>query len=74
MNVWEMEITKQEQVSYSKEYPIISSKLVSGRPLIHIYCPHNPGNGFREVEASLEDVFFCAVSSVHQEPELLQAV
>lgn len=59
--VWEKLITKTEMAEIESEHQIISSRLVSGNPLIHIIHEQNPGNGFRLVEADLEDVFFTKV-------------
>jgi ABC-2 type transport system ATP-binding protein len=56
--VWEKAITKSELEHYSKEYQLISSKLVAGRPIIHVLSDTPPGDGFMAAEADLEDVFF----------------
>lgn len=60
--IWEKSIAKTEIEQYQKEFQLISSKLVSGQPLIHIYSEVDPGNGFRKAEADLEDVFFKAIN------------
>ncbi|MEM9884628.1 MAG: ABC transporter ATP-binding protein [Bacteroidota bacterium] len=59
--IWEKAIEKSEMEQYEAQYQVISSKLVSGRPVIHIVSASDPGNGFRAVEADLEDVFFTQV-------------
>lgn len=59
--IWEKEIQKSEMAIYEANYQIISSKLVSGRPVIHIVSETNPDNGFHAVEVDLEDVFFTKV-------------
>jgi len=59
--VWEKVIDKSEMSQYDSDYNIISSRLISGRPLIHVISPDNPHNGFSKVEADLEDVFFTKV-------------
>lgn len=56
--IWEKEIQKSEMAAHEASYQIISSRLVSGRPVIHIVSETDPGNGFHSVEADLEDVFF----------------
>ncbi|MBK7390702.1 MAG: ABC transporter ATP-binding protein [Bacteroidetes bacterium] len=60
--IWEKSIAKSETEHFQKEFQLISSKLVSGQPLIHIYSETDPGNGFKKAEADLEDVFFKAIS------------
>ena len=49
---------------YEQRYRVISSKLIAGKPLIHIYSAENPGNGFTPVSADLEDVFFSRISGI----------
>jgi ABC-type multidrug transport system ATPase subunit len=56
--IWEKSIPKSEIEKYHSTFNLISSKLVSGQPLIHIYSESDPGDGFRLAEADLEDVFF----------------
>ena len=58
--VWKKTIQKSEleamQATYGKH--LISSKLISGRPVIYVLSDSNPGNGFVATEAGLEEVFF----------------
>ena len=49
---------------YEKTHRVISSKLIAGRPLIHVFCPDCPGDGFECVPADLEDVFFSRISGM----------
>jgi ABC-2 type transport system ATP-binding protein len=63
--IWEKSISKDEIENYNKQYPVISSKLVSGKPLIHIYSELNPGNDFHSCDADLEDVFFSKISGLN---------
>jgi ABC-2 type transport system ATP-binding protein len=60
--VWEKAIAKAEMEEYQNRHRVISSKLVGGRPIIHILGDADPGEGFRPVEADLEDVFFSRVT------------
>lgn len=59
--IWEKSITKDEVEKHQSSYRLISSKLVSGKPLIHIYSDTHPGDGFQVAEPDLEDVFFKAI-------------
>lgn len=59
--IWEKLIDKSELASIENEHHIISSRLVAGNPLIHIMNDGNPGNGFKQIPADLEDVFFTKV-------------
>ncbi|MCO6492962.1 MAG: ABC transporter ATP-binding protein [Phaeodactylibacter sp.] len=59
--VWEKSISKPELETYNQRYRVISTKLVGGKPLIHIYADEKPEDGFSPAEASLEDVFFSKI-------------
>ncbi len=59
--VWEKAINKNELERYSKEHQLISSKLVAGRPIIHVLADGPPDPGFSPAEPDLEDVFFSAI-------------
>lgn len=58
--VWKKVIQKSEfddmQAVYGNH--LISSKLISGKPVIHVLSDTDPGNGFAATEAGLEEVFF----------------
>jgi ABC-type multidrug transport system ATPase subunit len=61
--VWEKAIAKSEIDDYQQRYQVISSKLVAGKPIIHILSDTDPDDGFRRAEADLEDVFFAKISA-----------
>ncbi len=63
--VWEKTITKAEIEDYHQHFgtQLISSKLVAGRPVIHVFSDSDPGDGFSTTEAGLEDVFFAKISA-----------
>lgn len=61
--IWEKVIAKPEVDDYRQKYQVISSKLVAGKPIIHIYSEENPGDGFRSTEPGLEDVFFSKIGA-----------
>jgi ABC-type multidrug transport system ATPase subunit len=60
--VWQKSISRQELEDHRKQYRVISTKLVAGRPLIHVLSNSMPGTGFSQVEPDLEDVFFSRVN------------
>jgi ABC-2 type transport system ATP-binding protein len=59
--IWQKSILKSEVDDYEKQFKVISTKLIAGRPTIHIYSDEAPGDGFQPVAADLEDVFFSAI-------------
>ncbi|MFO0976914.1 MAG: ABC transporter ATP-binding protein [Planctomycetaceae bacterium] len=60
--VWQKSISRQELEEHRQQYQVISTKLVAGRPLIHVLSGSMPGTGFSQVEPDLEDVFFSLVN------------
>jgi ABC-2 type transport system ATP-binding protein len=62
--IWKKFITKAEMKAYEEKHRVISSKLIAGRPLIHIFSEQRPGDGFEPVPADLEDVFFSRISGL----------
>ncbi len=59
--VWQVSIPKSELESLRQSHRVISTKLVAGRPVVHVLCDSSPGKNFQAVEPDLEDVFFCKV-------------
>jgi ABC-2 type transport system ATP-binding protein len=62
--IWKKFIAKPEMRAYEEKHRVISSKLIAGRPLIHIFSEQTPGDGFEPVPADLEDVFFARISGL----------
>jgi ABC-type multidrug transport system ATPase subunit len=62
--VWQKSVAKGDLPSLQKQYHVISTKLVAGRPLVHILSDYDPGDGFVSVEPDLEDVFFAIVPRI----------
>jgi ABC-type multidrug transport system ATPase subunit len=59
--IWQKSITKQQIAGYEKDHRVISTKLIAGRPLLHVFHHEHPGDGFEPVAPDLEDVFFSAI-------------
>ncbi|KGO93522.1 ABC transporter ATP-binding protein [Flavobacterium subsaxonicum] len=62
--IWEQRVPKTELAGYQERYKLISSKLVGGQPLIHIFSEADPQNGFTRAEENLEDVFFAKLNEL----------
>ncbi len=71
--VWEKLVDKSELAHLERKHSIISSRLVSGRPLVHILSTENPGNGFMRVDAGLEDVFFTKIMGLEATIPVLES-
>ena len=61
--VWEKAIERHELNEYAERFNIISNKMVAGKPQVHIVSEDHPGDGFKQVEPDLEDVFFSKINT-----------
>lgn len=61
--IWRRVVDKSLLTKLALEYTIISTKLLSGRTVIHIYSEDDPGNGFEQVAPDLEDVYFTTMEA-----------
>ena len=59
--VWQRSIPKSDLPSYEERYKIISSRLVGGRPFIHVLSEQPLNGGFSPSSPDLEDVFFTKI-------------
>jgi ABC-type multidrug transport system ATPase subunit len=60
--IWKKTIGKQDVKEHAILYKVISTSLLGGKTLIHVYSDDHPGDGFTPVEADLEDAYFQAIS------------
>jgi ABC-type multidrug transport system ATPase subunit len=60
--IWARFVTKQELPVFQKRHQVISTRLLTGRTLIHVYSDTDPGDGFEPARASLEDVYFATIA------------
>jgi ABC-2 type transport system ATP-binding protein len=59
--VWSAYINKIQVEEFKQKYNVISTRLVSGKPLIHVLSEDKPSTEFSLTSASLEDVFFSEI-------------
>lgn len=56
--VWRKVVAKDALARYQSEFNVLSTRLVGGRPVIHVYSEAPPEAGFEQIEPDLEDVYF----------------
>jgi ABC-type multidrug transport system ATPase subunit len=56
--VWSRAVPRAELASFTAAHTVISTRLVAGTPIVHVFSETNPGDGFAAVDAGLEDVYF----------------
>ena len=60
--IWRRVIEKSALAEMEREHAVISTKLLGGRTLVHVYRDTAPGPGFDAVEPDLEDVYFSTMA------------
>ncbi|MCU1228430.1 MAG: multidrug transporter ATP-binding protein [Acidobacteria bacterium] len=65
--VWRRVIAKGELETFQQEHAVISTKLVAGRTVIHVFSETQPDPSFEAVSTSLEDVYFSTLRNVAAE-------
>ncbi|MFM7153760.1 MAG: ABC transporter ATP-binding protein [Bacteroidota bacterium] len=56
--IWTSAVPRASMQSLIQELPVISTRMVAGQPVLHVFSEQPPADGFRVTEADLEDVFF----------------
>ncbi len=59
--VWRKEVRRDEVAEASARLPILSTRLVAGKTVLHAIADQAPEAGFVEAAATLEDVYFAAL-------------
>jgi ABC-2 type transport system ATP-binding protein len=63
--IWSRFVSKQDLPAFQRRHAVISSRLLTGRTLIHVYDENDPGHGFEPARADLEDVYFATIAGRH---------
>jgi len=56
--VWSKIVAKAALPEYQARFTVLSTRLISGQPLIHVYNETAPEAGFDNIDPDLEDVYF----------------
>jgi ABC-2 type transport system ATP-binding protein len=56
--VWSKLVNKAALPDYQSRYTVLSTRLIGGQPLIHVYSDSPPEDGFDAIDPDLEDVYF----------------
>ena len=62
--VWQRRVPKTDLAALEASHRVISSKMVAGQPLVHVYADTSPGDGFIPAAPGLEDVFFSRIGGL----------
>ncbi|MDP9179524.1 MAG: ABC transporter ATP-binding protein [Gemmatimonadota bacterium] len=76
--IWRRVVSKEDLPELEREHAVISTKLLSGRTLVHVFSDTAPGTGFEPAEPDLKDVYFSTMAGhigrrrEHPEPAVPQ--
>lgn len=59
--VWRRVIERKALLGLEQEHMVISTKLLGGRTVVHIYSETSPGSDFEPIPPHLEDVYFTII-------------
>ena len=59
--IWRRVIERKVLPELEQEHMIISTKLLGGRTVVHIFSETSPGNDFEPISPDLEDVYFTVI-------------
>jgi ABC-2 type transport system ATP-binding protein len=67
--IWRRVIDRDALPAVEREHPVISTKLLAGRTVVHVYGEGCPEAGFQPVEPDLEDVYFSTMAGYYRGPQ-----
>ena len=56
--VWRKQVSKATLPHYEANHAVLSTRLVAGHPVIHVFSAERPEEGFERIAPDLEDVYF----------------
>ncbi len=63
--IWRRVVAKEELEAFEREHAVISTRLLAGRTIAHVFAESSPGAGFQAVEPDLKDVYFSVMAGHH---------
>jgi hypothetical protein len=63
--IWRRMVSRDELDALERELPVISTRLLAGRTIVHVYGDSSPGAAFEPVEPSFQDVYFSVMAGHH---------
>ncbi|HET7460748.1 MAG TPA: ABC transporter ATP-binding protein [Longimicrobium sp.] len=60
--IWRRVIARDQLAQVEREHAVISTKLLAGRTVVHVYGEAAPGPGWEPAEPDLEDVYFSTMA------------
>lgn len=64
--IWTSSVPKNRLQELTAQWPVISTRMVAGQPVVHVFGDEQPDQGFVSAEADLEDVFFMYIKGFNK--------
>jgi ABC-2 type transport system ATP-binding protein len=64
--IWSKTIDRSALPQYRERYEIISTRLFAGRTILHVLSHDDPGDGFTQTDAGLQDVYFSTLAATRR--------
>ena len=73
--IWRRVVARDELPAVQRDHAVISTTLLGGRTVVHVYDQASPGPGFEATEPDLTDVYFSTMAGhIGQQPRRAQPV
>jgi ABC-2 type transport system ATP-binding protein len=66
--IWRRNVSRDELPALERTLAVISTKLMAGRTIAHVYAESSPGAGFEPVEPDMKDVYFSVMTGRYGRP------
>jgi len=63
--IWRRTVSHEELLALETELAVISTKLMAGRTIVHVYSEISPGPEFESVVPDMKDVYFSVMARQH---------
>ena len=63
--IWSRTVGREELPAVEAALPVISTKLLAGRTIVHVFADAAPGSEYEPVEPGLDDVYFSVMAGHH---------
>ena len=60
--IWRRLVRREELAAVERDHRVISTKLLAGRTVVHVFADASPGVAFEPVAPDLEDVYFSTMA------------
>jgi ABC-type multidrug transport system ATPase subunit len=64
--IWRRTVNRDELPALEHSLPVVSTKLMAGKTIAHVYADSPPGAEFEAVEPDMKDVYFTVMAGHHR--------